>query len=156
LVTFVGVSEQTTERIPCAETLREVLLAVDSSLRSAPRATFVSRTFCAGVYFVGFEGRTLMDLRVEDFDGVNFFVTRRRLTSTCWSRFAYRMARLKNVRGGDISETAVINAIDGSAEGLSPSPLHRRDPAMRNVDLDAQSSQTRLRYMALTSGSASQ
>jgi hypothetical protein len=69
-----------------------------------------------------------MDLRVEDFDGVNLFVTRRRLTSTCWSRFAYRMARLKNVRGGDISETAVINAIDGSAEGLSPFPYTAEIP----------------------------
>lgn len=48
----------------------------DSSLRLALRATFVSRTFCAGVYFVRFEGRTSRDLGVE-VNGVNLFAAGR-------------------------------------------------------------------------------
>ena len=72
--TFLGVSEQITECVPCAETLREVLLVADSSLRSALRATFVSRTFCVGAYSVGPEGRTLRDLEVEDLNSTDSFV----------------------------------------------------------------------------------
>lgn len=65
-VTFVGVNEQITERVPCADTLRDVLLVADSSLRSVPRATFVSRVFCGGVYLLGFEGRTSRHLEVRE------------------------------------------------------------------------------------------
>ena len=43
-------------------------------MRSALRATFVSRTFCVGVYPVGFEERTLSDLEVEGINCENLSV----------------------------------------------------------------------------------
>jgi hypothetical protein len=64
-VTFVGVNEQTIDIEPRADTLRDVLLMSDLSLRSVMRATFLSRTCCAGVNLFGFEGRTL---RVLEWD----------------------------------------------------------------------------------------
>jgi hypothetical protein len=64
-VTFVGVNEQTIDIEPCADTLRDVLLMLDLSLRSVLRATFVSRTCCVGVNLFGFEWRTL---RVLEWD----------------------------------------------------------------------------------------
>ena len=84
----------------------------DSSLRLAQRVTFVSRTFCAGVYFLCFEGRTSRALGVEGLNGVNLFVTRQPSPALAnHGLHIVQAVKLRNVQGGNISEMFVNDLI---------------------------------------------
>ena len=85
----------------------------DSSLRSALRATFVSCTFCVGVYFVVFTERMLRDLEAWRLQQWEVFVARHlspvlvnhSLHTTGWKR--------RNGKDGSRRLPGVTNSTDG-------------------------------------------